>query len=164
MNTPRRLLDYFRPYWILSILIVICTIFIILTTLAIPWIIGKDLIDSVILGEKSIKLLSLIALGIVVLVAFKGLFSYGQNYLMSLVGFRVITNIRNQVYEHLQRLSLNFYRKRRTGEIVSRVINDVDQLQNALINTAVGFVTNFFMLIGILGLILYIHWHLSLFV
>ena len=163
MSTPRRLLGYFRPYRILLTLAIVCSIFTILTTLAIPWIIGKDLIDSVILGEKTIKLLSLIALGIVVLVAFKGLFSYGQNYLMSLVGFRVITDMRNQVYEHLQRLSLNFYRKKRTGEIVSRAINDVDQLQNAIVNTGVGFVTNCLMLIGILGLIFYIHWRLSLF-
>ena len=163
MSTPRRLLGYFKPYRILLIFTVVCTVFTTLATLAIPWLIGKNLIDSVILGEKSIKLLTMIALGIVALVAFKGLFSYGQNYLMSLVGYKVITDVRNQVYEHLQRLSLNFYRKRRTGEIISRVVHDVDQLQNAIINTAVVFVTNSLMLIGVLGLILYIHWRLSLF-
>jgi len=163
MSIPHRLLGYFRPYQVLLILAVVCIVFTTLTTLAIPWIVGRNLIDSVILGEKSIKLLSLIALSIVILAVLKGLFSYGQNYLMALVGFRVITDVRNQTYEHLQSLSLNFYRRKRTGEIVSRVINDVDQLQNALINTAVSFVANCLMLIGILGLIFYIHWRLSLF-
>ncbi len=162
MSIQRRLLDYFRPYRILLILAVVCIVFNTLVTLAIPWIVGKNLIDTVIL-EENIKLLNLIALAIVILAAFKGLFSYGQNYLMSLVGFKVITDMRNQVYEHLQCLSLKFYRKKRTGEIVSRVIHDVDQLQNAIINTAVVFIANCFMLIGVLILIFYIHWRLSLF-
>jgi len=162
MSIQRRLLDYFRPYRILLILAVVCIVFNTLVTLAIPWIVGKNLIDTVIL-EENIKLLNLIALAIVILAAFKGLFSYGQNYLMSLVGFKVITDMRNQVYEHLQCLSLKFYRKKRTGEIISRVIHDVDQLQNAIINTAVVFIANCFMLIGVLILIFYIHWRLSLF-
>ena len=162
MSIQRRLLGYFRPYRILLILAVVCIVFNTLVTLAIPWIVGKDLIDTVIL-EENIKLLNLIALAIVILAAFKGLFSYGQNYLMSLVGFKVITDMRNQVYEHLQYLSLKFYRKKRTGEIVSRVIHDVDQLQNAIINTAVVFIANCFILIGVLILIFYIHWRLSLF-
>lgn len=162
MSIQRRLLGYFRPYRILLILAVVCIVFNTLVTLAIPWIVGKNLIDTVIL-EENIKLLNLIALSIVILAAFKGLFSYGQNYLMSLVGFKVITDMRNQVYEHLQCLSLKFYRKKRTGEIVSRVIHDVDQLQNAIINTAVVFIANCFILIGVLILIFYIHWRLSLF-
>ena len=162
MSIQRRLLGYFRPYRILLILAVVCIVFNTLVTLAIPWIVGKNLIDTVIL-EENIKLLNLIALGLLVLAAFKGLFSYGQNYLMSLVGFKVITDMRNQVYEHLQYLSLKFYRKKRTGEIVSRVINDVDQLQNAIINTAVVFIANCFLLIGVIIFIFYIHWRLSLF-
>jgi len=132
--------------------------------LALPWIIGKDLIDSVILGEKNLKLLNLIVLGIIGLVALKGLFSFAQTYLISLISFRVVTELRNRVYGHLQRLSLSFYRKKQTGEIISRVINDVDQLQNALTNTAVNFLTNCLILIGAFGLIFYIHWQLSLFV
>ncbi|GAG95389.1 unnamed protein product, partial [marine sediment metagenome] len=97
----------------------------------------------VILGEKNLKLLNLIVLGIIGIVALKGLFSFAQTYLISLISFRAVTELRNRVYEHLQRLSLSFYRKRQTGEIISRVINDVDQLQNALTNTTVNFLTNY---------------------
>jgi len=135
MSPWRRLLAYLRPYWPILAVVVLLTLLVTLTTLALPWIIGKDLIDSVILGEKSLKLLNLIVLGLIGLVALKGLFSFGQTYLISLVNFKVITEIRNRIYEHLQRLSLSFYRKRQTGEIISRVVNDVDQLQNALTNT-----------------------------
>jgi len=164
MSPWRRLLAYLRPYWPILVVVVLLTLLVTLTTLALPWIIGKNLIDSVILGEKSLELLNLIVLILIGLVALKGLFSFGQTYLISLVNFKVITEIRNRVYEHLQRLSLSFYRKRRTGEIISRVINDVDQLQNALTNTTVNFLTNLLILIGVFGLIFYIHWQLSFFV
>jgi len=160
----RRLLVYLRPYWLLFVLVLFLTLAVTLTTLALPWIIGKDLIDSVILGEKNLKLLNLIVLGIIGIVALKGLFSFAQTYLISLISFRAVTELRNRVYEHLQRLSLSFYRKKQTGEIISRVINDVDQLQNALTNTTVNFLTNCLILIGVFGLIFYIHWQLSLFV
>ena len=164
MKPWRRLLVYLRPYWLLFVLVLFLTLAVTLTTLALPWIIGKDLIDSVILGEKNLKLLNLIVLGIIGIVALKGLFSFAQTYLISLISFRAVTELRNRVYEHLQRLSLSFYRKRQTGEIISRVINDVDQLQNALTNTTVHFLTNCLILIGVFGLIFYIHWQLSLFV
>lgn len=164
MKPWRRLLVYLKPYWPLFILVLFLTLAVTLTTLALPWIIGKNLIDSVILGEKSLKLLNLIVLGIIGIVALKGLFSFAQTYLVSLISFKIVTELRNRVYEHLQRLSLSFYRKRQTGEIISRVINDVDQLQNALTTTTVNFLTNCLILIGVLGLIFYIHWQLSLFV
>ncbi|HDZ49801.1 MAG TPA: ABC transporter ATP-binding protein [Candidatus Aerophobetes bacterium] len=164
MNPWRRFLVYLKPYWPLFILVLFLTLLVTLTTLALPWIIGKNLIDSVILGEKSLKLLNLIILGIIGIVALKGLFSFAQTYLVSLISFRAITELRNRVYEHLQCLSLSFYRKRQTGEIISRVINDVDQLQNALTNTTVNFITNCLILTGVFGLIFYIHWQLSLFV
>lgn len=164
MNPWRRLLVYLKPYWPLFILVLFLTLAVTLTTLALPWIIGKNLIDSVILGEKSLKLLNLIVLGIIGLVVLKGLFSFAQTYLISLISFKVVTELRNRVYEHLQRLSLSFYKKRQTGEIISRVINDVDQLQNALTTTTVNFLTNCLVLIGVFGLIFYIHWQLSLFV
>ena len=164
MSPWRRLLAYLRPYWPILAVVVLLTLLVTLTTLALPWIIGKDLIDSVILGGKSLKLLNLIVLILIGLLALKGLFSFGQTYLISLVNFKVITEIRNRIYEHLQRLSLSFYRKRQTGEIISRVINDVDQLQNALTNTTVNFLTNCLILIGVFGLIFYIHWQLSLFI
>ena len=61
----RRFLVYLKPYWPLFILVLFLTLAVTLTTLALPWIIGKNLIDSVILGEKSLKLLNLIILGII---------------------------------------------------------------------------------------------------
>ena len=108
MNVQRRLLGYLRPYRGKLALALVCMVVVSLTTLALPWILGRELIDRVILG-KNVFLLNLIAIALVVLVGIKGLFSYGQTYLMSFVGYRLITDLRNQIYQHLQRLSLSFY-------------------------------------------------------
>jgi len=132
-----------------------------LTTLAVPWILGRELIDGVLLA-KNLFLLNLIAIALVVLIAIKGLFSYGQTYLMSFVGYRVITDLRNQTYQHLQRLSLSFYKRKRTGEIMSRVVTDVNVLQDVAVDSMAKMILNLLIIAGVLGFIFYIHWRLSL--
>lgn len=164
MTITRRLLRHFRPYVRHLVFGIACTVITALATLAVPWVIGKNLIDSVILEGKDLALLNLIALGLFVLFVFKGFASFGQTYLLSRVCYSVAANLRNTVYEHLQRLSLSFYKKRRTGEIMSRLINDVDVIQNAFINEMSNFFGNFLLLVGVMAFIFYIHWQLSLFV
>jgi len=161
MNTQYRLISYLRPYIKFLILAVVCTIFVTLCTLAIPWIFGKGLIDRVILG-KNFFLLNLIALGVVAVMAVKGVFYYLQTYLAFYIGYKVITRIRNQIYNHLQKLSLNFYKRRRTGEIMSRVVDDVNILQDVITNRTIKLISNLLTMIGILSFLFYIHWRLSL--
>ena len=131
--------------------------------LVVPWIIGKDLIDSVILKGKSFAVLNFIALGLLGLFVVKGFASYGQTYLMSLVSYKLVVDLRNQAYEHLQRLSLSFYKKKRTGEIISRLISDVDVIQNIFVNEMSNFFGSFLLVAGVLAFIFYIHWQLSIF-
>ena len=161
MNTQRRLMMYFRPYKIILILAVICTALISLSSLMVPWLTGKGLIDKVI-GEKNIPLLNLVALGFIGLVIVKGVFSYLQTYLTSFIGYKIVMDMRNQIFQHLQRLSLSFYKKRRAGEIMSRLINDTNVLQNALVENIMRLILNILLVIGVLIFIFYIHWRLSL--
>ncbi|MBE0477716.1 ABC transporter ATP-binding protein [Candidatus Aerophobetes bacterium] len=163
-RTTYRLFRYFRAYWGYLAFGIVCTVITTLVTLAVPWVVGKDLIDSVILEGKDLSLLNLIAIGLFVLFVIKGFASFGQMYLISRVTYSVAADLRSSAYEHLQRLSLSFYKKRRTGEIMSRLTNDVDVIQNAFINEMSNFFGNFLLLIGVLAFIFYIHWQLSLFV
>jgi len=161
MNVQGRLLSYLRPYRGRLVLALVCMVLVSLTTLAVPWILGRELIDGVLLA-KNLFLLNLIAIALVVLIAIKGLFSYGQTYLMSFVGYRVITDLRNQTYQHLQRLSLSFYKRKRTGEIMSRVVTDVNVLQDVAVDSMAKMILNLLIIAGVLGFIFYIHWRLSL--
>lgn len=161
MNVQRRLLTYLRPYRGKLVLALVCMVLVSLTTLAVPWILGRELIDRVILA-KNLALLNLIAIALVLLIAIKGLFSYGQTYLMSFVGYRLITDLRNRIYQHLQRLSLSFYKRKRTGEIMSRVVTDVNVLQEVVVESMAKMILNLLIIAGVLGFIFYIHWRLSL--
>lgn len=161
MSTQHRLLKYLFSYGKVCLLAIICTFFVTLTTLAIPWLFGKGLIDGVIL-DKNFFLLNLIALAMMAIMAVKGVFYYLQTYSAFYVGYKVITDIRNQTYSHLQKLSLNFYRRKRTGEMMSRLMNDVNILQDVITDRMIRLVSSLLVMLGILVFLFYIHWRLAL--
>lgn len=160
MNTYLRLLAFVRPYISRFILAAVCTIGATAANLYVPWIM-REVIDKV-LADKDIVMLNMIAAGIVVMFILRGVFFYGQTYLMSYIGQRVIIDIRSVVYRHLQRLSLSYYERRQTGALMSYVTNDVAALQNALVENVTDGITEGVVLIGSLGTMFYIHWKLSL--
>lgn len=160
MNTYLRLLAFVRPYIPRLILAVICIMMAASANLYIPWIL-KEVIDKV-LADKDLLTLNIIAGGIVVVFLLRGIFFYGQTYLMSYIGQRIIIDIRSAVYRHFQRLSLSYYEKRQTGTLMSYVTNDVAALQNALVDNVIDGVTEGMTLIGSLGAMFFIHWKLSL--
>lgn len=159
MNTYKRLMSYIRPYLPRLSLAVICIIAAASANLYVPWVI-KEVIDKV-LAEKDMMMLNTIAFGIVVVYLLRGIFFYGQTYLMSYIGQRVIIDIRQAIYRHLQRLSLSYYEKRQTGTIMSYITNDVAALQGALVDSIIELVTELSVLIGSVGMMFYLHWKLS---
>ena len=162
MNVQRRLMGYLRPYRMSLILALACTVFVSLTSLVVPWLTGKGLIDKVII-KKNVHLLNLVALGFIALVMVKGAFSYLQTYLTSFIGYRIVMDMRDQIFQHLQRLSLSFYKRRRAGEIMSRLINDTGLLQNIFVENMMRLTLNILTVVGVLIFVFYIDWRLALF-
>lgn len=161
MNLYLRLLNYVRPYLPRLILAVLCTCLAAGCNLYLPWII-KDVVDKV-LVQKDVRMLYLIAASIVVVFIIRGLFFYGQSYLMSWVGQRVVIDIRGAIFRKLQRLSMSFYDKNKTGTIMSYVTNDVAALQVAMVDKAVELVTEGLVLVGSIAAMLWLDWKLTLF-
>lgn len=161
MNLYLRLLNYVRPYLSRLILAVLCTCLAAGCNLYLPWII-KDVVDKV-LVQKDVRMLYLIAASIVVVFIIRGLFFYGQSYLMSWVGQRVVIDIRGAIFRKLQRLSMSFYDKNKTGTIMSYVTNDVAALQVAMVDKAVELVTEGLVLVGSIAAMLWLDWKLTLF-
>lgn len=160
MNTYKRLLMYAKPYIPRFLLAVVCIVLAAAANLYVPWVV-KDVIDEV-LAQRNLMMLNSIAIGIVVVFFFRGIFFYGQTYLMSYIAQKIIIDIREVLYRHLQKLSLSYYEKRKTGTIMSYVTNDVAALQTALVDSMVELVTEGAILIGSLGTMFYLHWKLSL--
>ncbi|MPL68928.1 putative multidrug export ATP-binding/permease protein [bioreactor metagenome] len=160
MKIYLRLLQYIKPYMPRLVLAVICIIFASASTLYVPWIL-KDVIDEV-LTQKDMVKLNTIAAGIIAIYFLRGIFFYGQTYLMSFIGQRVVIDIREGIYRHMQRLELAYYEKRKTGTLMSYITNDVAALQGALIDSLIEMVTEGMILIGSVAAMFYLDWKLSL--
>jgi subfamily B ATP-binding cassette protein MsbA len=125
-----------------------------------PWLV-RNMIDDV-LNDGNGAALDLIAVGMVVLYLLKALFAYGYMYLTAWVGQKAIMAIRLELYDKTQRLSLRVLYRRRTGEFLSRITNDVATLQNVVSTVAVDLAVQSLYFIGFLGFLFYINWKLTL--
>lgn len=161
MTLYLRILSYIKPYMHRLLFAMVCTIMAAAGNLYIPWII-KDMIDEV-LADKNGTMLNWTAASIIAIFIVRGLFWYGQNYLMSYVGQSVIIDIRAAVFKKLQRLSVSFYDKNKTGTIMSYVTNDVNALQSAMVENTIEMITEGFILIGSVVAMIYLDWRLTLF-
>ena len=160
MNLYFRALKYVKPYLFRGLCAAICTVIAAGGTAYLPWII-KDMVDQV-LKEKNTDMLNWIVVSIIVVFIIRGIAFYGQSYLMNYVGQRVIIDIRKAVFEKLQRLSLDFYDKNKTGTIMSYVTNDVNALQSAMVENVVEMVTESVILIASIVMMIYLDWRLFL--
>ena len=125
-----------------------------------PWLIRNVVDDVLIAGDSGI--LNLLAAGMVVLYALKAVFGYGHAYLMAWVGQKVIMDIRLELYDKTQKLSLRVLYRRRMGEFLSRITNDVATLQNILSTVVVDLVVQGATFVGILAFLFFINWKLTL--
>ena len=106
--------------------------------------------------------LTLLALGMVVVALLSGLLGVGQRYLSAIVGEGVIYDLRVALYGHLQHMSLRFFTHTKTGELMSRLNNDVGGAQRAVTGTFVDLVTNVVTLVFVLAIMLRLEWRLTL--
>ncbi len=127
----------------------------------------KDLLETIITdisaGQEGIVKLTWIVLFMVFIYFVKGIVFYGQKYLTSYVAQKAVRDIRNELYQHLQELSLGFYNKRKTGELLSRVTNDVERLEGAIVDGSVNLFYQFFTFVGGIGYLFYLSVPLTLF-
>lgn len=156
----KRLLRFILPYKKRLVVAVICMAFSGASNVVVPWLI-KDVIDKV-LANKDIYTLNLIVIGILALFFARGFFYFGERYLMSYVGQKIVNDIREALYRHLQKLSLSYFDKRKTGNIMSNLTNDVTALQTAIAGNLISFVQEAVILIGSLGSMLLLYWKLTL--
>ena len=160
MKNYMRLLAYIKPYTRRLALAVVCIIMAAAANLYLPWII-KDMIDDVLMS-KDMVMLNLIATGILVVMFTRGVFYYGQSYLVSYVGQRVIIDVRSVLFRKFQRMPLSYYDKQQTGTVMSYITNDVAVMQSAIVDNLIELVTEGSILIGSLAMMIYLDWKLSL--
>jgi subfamily B ATP-binding cassette protein MsbA len=112
--------------------------------------------------EKDLQQLTTMVWMFVGLVVGQGVLSMGHSYMTALASQRVMADFRTHVFSHLHRLSLNFFAKRRTGELISRLMNDVGVIQNLLTETPMDALKHLVTIIGGVGFLLVMNWRLCL--
>lgn len=115
-----------------------------------------------VIEEKNLFLLNISMFSMILLYFFKGVFIYGQDYLFSFVIQKTIIDLRTKLYAHLQGLSIDFYSGWNTGELISRVMNDISTLQNTLMTIFTASIPHSILLAGSLIYIFWLNWKLSL--
>jgi ATP-binding cassette subfamily B protein len=156
----RRIAIYARPYWgqvALTIALIILTSLLSL----IPPLLYRDLLDNA-LPNRDAARLNWLALGIIAVPILVGLIGVAQRYFSARIGEGIIYDLRRVVYAHLQSLSLHFFTNTRTGELMSRLNNDVVGAQRAVTSTLVNIVTNVISLVSTLIIMFSLEWRLTL--
>ena len=149
-----------KQYYVRFIFAAICMVVAGGLQSALP-LIAKPAIDEIFMS-KNIDALKWIPLAIIAIFLFKGLANYGQTILMSSIGLRIVTDLRNKLYEQIQKQSLSFFAEHPTGLLMSRITNDVQAVQTASSEAITALVKDTFMLIALVGVIFYMDWKLAL--
>ncbi|MFL7812481.1 MAG: ABC transporter ATP-binding protein [Anaerolineales bacterium] len=108
---------------------------------------------------QEITRLALLALGVYLA---RGVFQFLRSYLAHVAGWSVVADVRTKVYEHLQRLSLQFYEEKRTGQLMSRVVNDTDLIEHLIAHAIPDVIANSLLLIGVVIVLSLVNWQLAL--
>src|SRR5215203_6067207 len=121
----------------------------------------RDILDEAI-PEKDRGLLLMLVGGMIAISVATGALGVAQTWLSNLVGQRVMHDLRAKVYRHLQRLSLAFFTRTRTGEIQSRIANDIGGVQTVVTSTATSIVSNVTTVIASVVAMFLLDWRLAL--
>lgn len=127
MSILLRLLSYLKPYWQRTVLAYVCLLVTTTMSLLVPWII-KEVLDRG-LATGDVQFMAVAGAGIVAIALFKSAFSFGQQYLNEWLSQRVAYDLRNQLYDHIQRLSFAFHDTAQTGQLMTRATSDVDAVR-----------------------------------
>ncbi|WP_423226097.1 ABC transporter ATP-binding protein [Candidatus Amarolinea aalborgensis] len=156
----RRVAHYARPYWVSASLMLV-TIAITSALGLAPPLLYRDLIDNAI-PNRDMTRLNWLAVGMIAIPIVSGLISVWQRFLSASVGEGIIFDLRQELYAHMQRQSLRFFTNTKTGELMSRLNNDVVGAQNAVTGTLVNIVTNVIGLISTLIIMISLEWRLTI--
>jgi ATP-binding cassette, subfamily B, bacterial len=156
----RRIVRLFRPYRWSLLLVAVLVGASSLVSLVNPFLIRA--IMDVALPQQRMALLTVLAAGMAVVSVANSCFSVSQTYLSTRVGQRVMHDLRTAVYSHLQRMSLAFFTRTRTGEVQSRIANDIGGMQSTVTNTATTLVSNLTTVVATIIAMVVLDWRLTI--
>ena len=151
MELYKRLLSYIKPYRGLFIVALICMLGESLMNSASAWIV-KNILDDIFI-DKDMEMLRVIPLTIIEIFILMSIFMYAHTCIMSTIGQRIITRLRNMLYSAIQRQPLSFFGNNSTGTLMARITYDINLVSDSISNGLSTVLKEFFSLILLLGLL-----------
>ncbi|HLG23109.1 MAG TPA: lipid A export permease/ATP-binding protein MsbA [Candidatus Manganitrophaceae bacterium] len=160
MKLYLRLLAFLRPYRLHLFGALLCGAMVAILTATYAWLV-RPVLDELFIKKDGFMLMVLPG-AIFLISLLKGLFHYGQGYLMRYVGNRVVTDIRKDLYRHIVLMPIGYHAKNATGSLMSRVINDVGMMQNAVSTVVKDLFQQSLTLVALTGVVFYQNWRLAI--
>ncbi len=160
MNIYKRLLKLSKPHVAKFVFAMLCMLAVGAATSASAFLI-QPVLDDIFMKRDGSALL-LLTIAVVFIFFVKGAANYGQTVLMSYIGQRVVTDLRNDLYNHIQIQPLSFFTKNPTGTLMSRITNDVNLIQGAVSEAVTSLLKDSFTLVGLIFVIFYRDWKLAI--
>jgi ATP-binding cassette, subfamily B, bacterial MsbA len=154
-----RLIRYLKPYRMRLVAAFVCSGLVAAFSGAYAWLV-KPVLDEIFINKNE-RLLFALPLALFAVSVLKSAFSYGQNYLMNYVGNQVITDIRQELFGKLIRLPVKYHDANTSGRLVSRVVNDVTLMANAIAGVLKDVFQQGLTFLAMLGVIFYQNWRLG---
>lgn len=161
-GTLRRVARYFRPYVRQVVLVLVVILIIAVMGLVNPFLLKAIIDDAITPPHRSLSRLTFFVALMVAIPIVTGLIGVGQTYLNNVVGQRVMRDLRNSLYRHLQGMAFRFFSETKTGEIQSRLSNDVGGVQDVITNTGTSIVSNFTTTLTTIAAMALLNWQLTL--
>ncbi len=160
MTYYRRFLPFLRPYLPRMVAATLCITVVAFLNLVLLRVMGR-LWDVITVQHDRAGMVQLLGVFLGVVLT-QGLASIGHSYLLAWVSQHLIADFRRHLFRHLQGLSLSFFAKRRTGELLSRLMNDVGLIQNAVTDTPIDMAKQTVTFVGGVGFLFVMNWRLCL--
>ena len=154
-QTLRRILRYIRPYWPLVILSLLLSALTVGLTLYVPILTGRGV--DYIIGKDQVNFTGLLAVitGILISVAVTAVAQWIMNHINNKITYRVVRDLRVQAFDHLEELPLSYVDRHSSGDLISRIVTDIDQFSDGLL---LGFTQLFTGVATIVGTIAFMRW------
>jgi ATP-binding cassette subfamily B protein len=113
-------------------------------------------------GLDKFAVINFAALAVIIIAAVSAVSTYGEKYLTTSVGQRIMHDLRLTLYNHIQRLSLAYFAEQKTGDLIIRMTSDIDAVQDFVSSALLGIFVNVLTLLGMLGVMFYLDWRFTL--
>ncbi len=160
LRKVRWVLGLLRPYRKRLAVMLFAVVVASATSLAPPYLAGRAIDAGILAGDE--RALTLIVIAFVILTTAYAATSYLQTYLVGWIGVRVLQDLREEVFKHIQKMSIGFFTRNRPGALISRMTNDIEALNQLISAGIVTLFSNILTLVGVVVILVLLDWHLAL--